>query len=497
MPKLPKSFKYEDLKRTHADYDFESWQVRQDLYDGGKGFKKRIDSYLDKRPIEQMAGAGKNQTGFLDKENPSGVEGFQAEGMGHFALQQWNMRKKVSRYIPYVSGLVDFLVKAAFHVPPTIVAEDDKSGYWESLNDNANGKDTDLGPFSRRISLDTNLHNAGFVTVRAPDKNKPKELRLGYLRSSDVDNWERDGDQYKWIRTYKKQLGRSKDFGGQDKIIETWTYITPEEVGTYRIKYDKDDKPNNEEDIKGIIKEHDLKRLPAFPVRIIGDVIPMERLREPALNLFNSDAALVWSRNQTAYPMPVLKTEAAPDSLISSELAAMQLRPNESFGFEGASPAVLDALYRDRDKRLQDLFIVLNAMAITAAATQVQNPRQATGAKELDREPLALLIESLAHSVRETLIDVIKAIKKFRGDKFEVSLQGLDKVSSNAIAEDFERIQKATETPGYPQAAMQQQIQDAALKSNAHAPASVKQKIIQESKETGNFSLDSNRQPGE
>lgn len=409
----PASLVVKDLKH-HPDYSPDKIRRYEALYSAGEMFRDCLDEFLTKRQIEDAAESG-------------------VGGSKHYEL-----RKKVARLVPRGSGLIDWLVAAAFKQEPRIVCSGgtaEQKEFWEGLNKDVDGVGTDLPAYIRRGARGVLLHGrAAFTTnfvhpeSKAGDKESAK-VRFGLLQARNFDDWEyaRNG-QLLWIRTRYCEDIRIQPWLQPEETRDLWTFITASQIAEYEWRHKRGAAPADKDIASGIAKQHEFGSVPVYPIRAGCEVWVMERIYDVLIALFNREVSITWALDNLAYALLVLNlNESDPKSIIATEIAAMMLKIGETAGFISPPATTFEPLFKDGERLKQALYEVIQALAINAAATQTQNARQSAQAKEIDRDPLHTLLAAIVWPAKDALETQITDLKRFRNEPtLKVEVEGMN-----------------------------------------------------------------------
>lgn len=413
---FPNAIPIDDLRATNAEYDSERLSQIDALYRGGKSFSDRVDSFLVRRPIEQLGASSE-----VNNTRESGMR--QSNNIGQLHYER---RKRLAFYTPRAAGLIDWLTAAVFRKEPEYI---NGGQYWSDLNKNCDGLGTDLPALARSVVKDIFQFQRGFFAVKfdAPNaiasESKTANARLIRIPSLSVDDWEKDeGGKYKWIRTYRKAMVRESPWSAKSKPVESWTFYT--DLATYTYEAVEDEK------IAALVKAdpHDFKRMPIFPVYAPDHMWVANRVFDICKAIFNREVSITYGLDELAYGLLVLTLES-PDrvsSLVDATVGALVMRPGEGAQFLAQTAQAFEPLFKDCERQKQALYEVIQALSINAAATQTQNARQSAAAKQMDRDPLQTLLQSFSWPIVDALENVAAELSRYRGLGEKPELAGLD-----------------------------------------------------------------------
>lgn len=472
----------EDLQRTHPAYRADLYEKYGDLYEGGERFDRHVDRYLIKRQIEESASKG----GSLYPKSESGtVHGGAAQDPAAEAgAKQWEARKKRALYTPHVAGMIDQIVSAAHYEEPEIKSDDE---YYRSLNKNVDGKGKDLAVLSKELLTDLLIYNRPFIAISvsnsATARNRQEaktiganDCRLSMLPTCMVNDWsEEAGSEY--VRTYRCDLVRSKPWLPADTERHLWTYITADAVIEYELKCGEGKLA--EYDTVPMVRStpHDFGRLPVVPLKIHSGLWAMQRLAGIALARFNRRSSLTWSQDLMAFSLLVLSTNKSIQGLALTDFGALMLDQSDSAAFIAPPVEIVDRLFKDDEALRGDMYEVLNMMGFLAS-NQPENARQSAKAKNLDMQPLAYLLKSCAHAVRESFRQTLKAVQEFRGDSEEsAQLIGMTDFDVQGLTARIDDMLKLNTLETFPEHAKAWNAYEVGLRICKQAPTELRSKL--------------------
>jgi len=395
----------------------------RDLYDGpdqpgktGTWFQER---YLDRRQSDgpQQSENVKTDHLKLEQENVTAHQDFTIRSPG-----LWATKKRICRYTNRTAGMLDHIAASVLKNRPKIEGPSD---YWATLNSNVDGSEEDFIAYLRRHLQEILVGGRSYIGI-VPDENG--DLRLSFLPRVQIT--ERTPN---WIKTFRKIPIREHPWSEVKQVRYLYSYFTKEETAEYESVKDIKEKapPPNEEVKLKQVRAHELEAMPLEPVEILQGLWAMKRLKDPALKLYNIDSAIAYSIWRCSYPAPFIKTNKKDiREMHFGEEVIAQLEPNDDVGFFASPSEHFNPAFKERDQARKDHYEVFASMAQHAAALATQNPRQAAAAKEMDREPFTLLLQSIADGIRESVERSLKRIAVFRNeDPEKVKVTGLDDFS--------------------------------------------------------------------
>jgi len=457
----PDAIKIEDIQRTHAEYDEKDpdlglgkLQIHEDLYEGGSKFRKRANSYLDMRTIEDGGGADINLKS----------EGNVTSSRGNASLRKKRLR--ASRYVPVAAGKLEILNAATLQSPPRITAIEDLAsgdqsendiaelfsespkavGYWGRLNDDADGSGANLTEIAQDLVRALMMHGRAYLAVEFPVDTGAQTLgqqkdagvldaRLKAVSPVSVDDWKYSvTGKLEYLRTHTAVEIRDYPWSEPRGMRHEWTYYTPEEVVKYAAEFlEKAPSPQAARRVADPA-QHSLKSIPIIPVRIPKSLWLMERLREPVLKHYNRDSSLVWSLNQMGFSLLTLigtDAEQEVSAVIDPDVEALKMKTGQA-QFLSPNVAIFEALSGDLEKQEKAMDDAIQVAALSVATRDTQG-RQSGVAKFREFGSLANLLSSYGMALRNAFEAAIAMIKTARGEDKIVKLDGLDRFDIQSL----------------------------------------------------------------
>jgi len=460
----PDEIRIEDIQRTHAEYNEKDpdlglgkLQIHEDLYEGGSKFRKRANSYLDMRTIEDGGGAD------INLKSEGNVTG----SLGNALLRKKRLR--ASRYVPVVAGKLETLNAAILQSPPRITAipknlaagtqkeadaasllldvqPSEADGYWAGLNDDADGNGADLTEIAQDIIRALMAHGRAYLAIEFPGDYGANNLgqqresgaldaRMKAISPVAVDDWHYTNGKLDYLRTHAvtdiKDLPWSESKGERHE----WTYYTPDAVVRYAADFlKKSPSPQAARRVADPAK-HSLKTIPIIPVRIPKSLWLMERLREPVLKHYNRDSSLVWSLNQMGFSLLTLigsDAEQEVSAVIDPDVEALKMKTGTA-AFLSPNVAIFSALSGDLERQEKAMDDAIQVAALSVATRDTQG-RQSGVAKFREFGALANLLSAYGMALRNAIEAWIKEVKYVREEDDEiVKLDGLDRFDIQSL----------------------------------------------------------------
>jgi hypothetical protein len=446
--------KWADINRCHSEYDEElpelklgKLAVHEDIFEGGSKFRARISRYLDKRLMEEDAVY------------------FNAKSSG-LAMQSskstFERRMKISRYTPVVAGKLEMLNSATLQSQPRITEMPSSAGatgeggaeqalagevtpsYWHKLNDNANGAGADLTEIAQDLVRNFMIHGRAYLMLKFPQTTYAETLAqqsevgamdatMHSISPKIIDDWLIKEGVLQYIRTHTTEDIRVNPWDESTGTRHTWTYYTPTETAAYEAD-EMLGAPQPQAAVLRDVTPHDLGVVSVIPMRLPSSLWLMERLREPALSLFNRRAASTWSLNQMAFSILTLigtDPDQKVEKYIDPETEALCLNTGTA-AFLAPSPAVWDALQKDAEglEKAMDDAIQVAALSV---ASRDSSGRQSGVAKFREFGSLANLLSAYGIALRNTFERAVEIIKSARNETKSIKIEGLDKFDIQSL----------------------------------------------------------------
>lgn len=393
--KLPDQIPVKELASVHPDYDDEHLERCKALYHGGRIFRDNLDKFLIKRKIE-------------DKDT-----------------SHYDLRKRRCFYVPYSAGLLDWIGAAAFREGLMLRVKGgsaEAKEYYESLNTDADGLGTPLLGVAIQMLLSAMKYGRSYVF---PDFTPENEARITQLCPCRVDDWQkREDGELEWVRMHCREALRdeSKPWDKATDSKESWTFFDEQNITVFECITSA--KGGRGEQIAKRIEQrpHGLGMCPVVDVRAPDNIWVMDRIFEVAVALFNREASLAWSLDMSAYATMVLVlNETQISQIVSTELAALRLRPGESVSYAAPPGGVYEPLFKDADRLKANLYEVVRSLGVDSAKIP-QAGRLSGEAIGKIREPMEVLLDSFSRPVLEALARFLEIVKLRRGDDVELEL---------------------------------------------------------------------------
>ncbi len=473
-----------ELEATHPDYNLSNYTKYKDMVEGGPGFKKRVRRYLRSRSFERA--------------NSSGVGG----GFYEQRVKNVSYINRVGTLLPWLASCVLSSVPKIqarmIYSPADIDQETDteeikakkklrrdnldqanqkRIAYYHSLNSNADGKNGNLLEVAHSRLIDIFIYGRGYFSAVFPSKPEESiddpvperelieqreagelDAVIGGLCPLEVIDWEYDDDLglLNWIKTHCVEWERSSPMGPVSRECHYWTFISDDFIETYKasrtLTETKEDVwPDGVNQVATLVDSSDLTNgCPITDLCVPSVYHMMEKLYDTAWELFNREAALSFSLDCQAIAIPVVVSERPPAEmqLVFSELAAIVLKPGETFSFEQPTGSHFDASFKDVERLIDALYA--QVMAMSAQSSQIPSAgRLSAESKKIDVEMLSMLLTVYANIIKTGLYKCVKTIQKYRGDDdLHISIEGLDRFVINDVETMLKKIKEIVYMPG-------------------------------------------------
>ena len=423
MLDFPQTIPVRDIEQTSGAYDANKIGKHSALYVGGDCFRDRIDEFLIRRPSECST-------------NPAGRDNYAA-------------RKRRAPYINRAGGLIDWFVASVFRIEPMFICDpalpQSSIDYWTGLNRNADGLGTPLPALARRALKEVMLNLRSYFQVIFPQQSvspadpSSADATLDVISAIEADDWCEDGaGRLEWLRSHNvRGVEHSEFWAKSDDQVHSWTYYDEEAIAVYEAVK----RHGQWADQAAVLTEYMTHEfgLPVFEIRAGHGQWVMERIADVVIALFNRDASVCKYLDDSAFQVLAISTQKQLDQIVAQDLMALSLEPGDSVRFLAPENGFYGPLSGDQDRLKQALYEVVQASAINAMATQTQNARQSAKAKQIDRDPLQVLLASFAWPVRDALERAKDQLAEFRNEAPDaIHLAGMDEFTETlADAREF------------------------------------------------------------
>lgn len=404
--------------------------------------------------------------------------------------QRYQLRLKEAQHRNYLGPIIDYFKSMLFVSRPVLKAKVDGSkdatdspgDYWNALREDADGGGTDIDALFGQILTDAMVGRTGWLRLHAPgDGGMPAtdaadftarklgECWLERLEACDVLDWDDDENgRLAWAVTHSIERKRRGIGGDRRRVVETWHYLTPESIETFRVAYDEDKKPKPEDEIASIGAPL-ANRFGSVPL-VCLDLPPAlwvaNRLRSPQLAHFRKVNAQAWSLAATCYatreyfvkdPEEFTKQVSGPGYevvLFQDDKAQWSAPPGDHFA----------ALDNEIKAEKDEIFRIAHQMAMG-----VENNAAAVGrtaeSKASDIEITRVVLIAFSRIVKETIEYTLDLLATARGEKIEWSVEGLDDFASFDIGAFLTQLGLLDKAGGVPSKTFQVQVKTRAAEA--------------------------------
>jgi hypothetical protein len=196
------------LRRTHKDYERDTWERFDDLFRGGPGFRRNIRKYLPRHDLE--------------------------------ALPVYKRRLEAAHYLNYSGSIGSYFAALVFGTPPLIKAEPETvDKVYPDFKEDADGKGTDLNTFVSDRFIEAMIKKRGYWRVAMPEPPAPEERarlsrkdfldrygrpHLVPLATEQITNWKLDAEgRFIWVVEHQR-LEQLEEFGDEqadcDRVLD-------------------------------------------------------------------------------------------------------------------------------------------------------------------------------------------------------------------------------------------------------------------------------------
>jgi hypothetical protein len=408
---------YAALNQRHPSYDATHQTELAALYDGGKKLEVLYPRLLKQRPKEPAL--------------------------------HWQLRTSEAEYRNYLGPIIDYFASMLF-VSRTVNKPtrdekpvEDAGEYWSKFREDCDGGGTDIDDLFKSLLTSAMIERTGWLRLHQPSDGAPpptdaaefEARKLGEcwvekLEGCDVLDWDAGEEgRLLWAVTHHEDRKRSGLAGDRKRVVETWQYLTPESVETYRVEYESDKKPKDDDEIGrlGPPVTHSFGHVPLVCLDLPPALWVANRLRSPQLAHFRKVCAQAWSLAATCYAMPVVKVEDATEYLKQTSGAGYEIVIGQQDDYTWQAPPTghFSSLDTEIKSSKDEIFRIAHQMALG-----VENNAAAVGrsaeSKASDAESTRVVLVAFSRIVRETIEYTYDLISRARGEKYTWSVEGLD-----------------------------------------------------------------------
>ena len=381
------------------------------LYLGGDLFRQRKENFLIKR--------------HSDEKYPS----------------QWKERLSRAGYINRAGGIIDWIAAAVFYDRPTYevsdTATDETRAYWEGLNEDADGLGHPISDILTRCLVNMLVHKRSYLTAKFESErgrlvDGSLNAYIDLFNPVEIVDWQHDNGKLEWCRRDGMESMRSADkqWAMSSDVRKTWTFYDDETINTYEAIYKNGQRPEFAQLIESIA--HDFG-MPIFEVYSHCGQWVMDRIYDVAVALFNRDSSATKYLDDGAFQLIVLSLEEGRSmgDLFLKDIAGIRLNIGESLALTAPQSGYYQPLQSDREYLKASLFEVMQSTAINAASIP-QAGRMSGETVNNMREPLKVLLASLAYPIYDAWNRITKALLEHRGEPEDsVELKGFGEFVAN------------------------------------------------------------------
>lgn len=428
------------LNQRHPSLDLEHHADLCALYEGDKKFFARLGRFLHQREREPAA--------------------------------RYETRKREAHYRNYVGPAIDYFTAMLFSSRPATVATSDgeevvePGEYYDKLRDDCDRNGANLDAMFKGRLTDAMVAGRSWLRIHAPqegeqapvnlaefEKRKLGDCWLEALEYVRVLDWETtDSGGLAWAIVHRCEARRATLNADRNTVRDVWEYITPTDVSTYALTYERSKPPGPTEEVPLIEQvAHKFGRVPLVCLDLPHGLWVANRLRSPQLAHFRASNAQTWSLSVTCYAMTVAKV-ADPEEFAKAVHGAgygIVIGKDEDWGWEAPPSGHFAALDTEIKSQKDEIFRIVQQMAIG-----VDNNAAAVGrsgeSKQADIEATRVVLLAYSRAVKEAIEYTYDLISAVRGDKFEWSVQGLDDFAALDVGGLAETLAQIKDIGGIP-----------------------------------------------
>lgn len=439
------------LNQTHPDYCREDLELRRALYEGGKAFHKHIGSFLPKH----------------------GVEGDDV----------WAERRRRAFYLNFVGPITDYIASALFSPPATLAVAEGDDDYWGDLAGDCDGQGSDWSALWKSVLMDALVNQRAWVRIdlppvgESPPASRADQEAAGLLDAylvryapEDVINWGTDRRGLAWVVIRRCESEQDGPVAERRRIWR-WTAIDRTQVRTWTWTSPDGKAPDDEADaVEDPTVAHGFGALPIVRLELPHGLWVVNKLFDPAVELFRELNAHAWALYKSAHAMPVIKRKWGGDEPIVGTGYYYQLEPEDTFEWSEPPGHALAAIETAILRLREDLYRIVQQMA-QAQGTSASQAAKSGDSKQMDHLALTVMLGAYAALVRDAMGQACRLLALARGEEVPCTLGGMDGWAEIGLVELLEVVTMAV--PLVPSATFrrlsQQQVADRVLGDRASA----------------------------
>lgn len=463
---------YAQLQQRHPSYNAARQAELEALYEGGEKLERLYPTLLKKRPKETE--------------------------------QHWQMRIGEAEYRNYFGPIIDYFTSMLFTSKPVLKAKTEKGvevaepgEFWAAFKEDCDRSGGDIDALFKARLTDAMVTRTGWLRVHAPSDGgiKPENRadfearRLGEcwlepVATAQVLDWEHGEDgNLEFAVVYSCSARRTAVSAERDTVTETWWWLTPATVETYRLVRKKKDTPKPTDEVARIsVEPHPFGRVPLVCLDLPSALWVGNRLRSPQLAHFRKVCAQSWSMAATCYAMPVVKVQDAEEYTKQTAGAGYEIVIGQEDDYTWQAPPTghFSALDEEIKACKDEIFRVAHQMALG-----VENNAAAVGrsaeSKASDAESTRVVLVAFSRLVKETIELVLDLIARARGEDLTWSVEGLDDFAALDVTAFLENLKLVKDAGGIPSKTFQIEANTRAAESLLRdVDEATKQKIRKE-----------------
>ncbi len=407
-----------ELNLKHDCYDASEADELWALYEGGKCFDKKLETFLPREPRENDA--------------------------------RYSHRKNSAEYRNYIGSVIRHFSDLLFTSKPVAQAfnqdngeqETDPGPYWNDFREDCDLAGTDADGFFKRVITEAMVKGKSWIIVNQPndglgtainakdfESRKLGDCWVSGVEYNEVYDWEvDDAGNLDWVLTHSKKVRRNGLGAKRSAVTETWKYYTKDSVDIYQIEYDKERIPDPQTVVPQLDSvPHNFGRCPVVCLHLKDMYQIAAVLRRPALMNFRLVSGQNFSILATCYAQPVAKV-ADKEEFSAMMIGAgygIVIGVDEDWGWEAPPTGHFAA----NEARIMDNKDEIYRLAFQMAMG-VENNAAAVGrtaeSKSQDAQSTRVALTAYGRAIKQTIELVYDLISGARGDKFDWDIIGLD-----------------------------------------------------------------------
>jgi hypothetical protein len=434
----------QQLNQRHPSHQPEETRRLRALYEGGRALRAELPSLLKQRPAESP--------------------------------ERYQLRIAEAHYRNYIGPIVDYFASMLFTSKPEPAArrksekdvEPEPGEFYSKFRADCDRGRTDIDAFFKARITNAMIERCDWIRLRQQTDGGPEPRTLAEFErrglnevwleapgNDEVYDWETDDEgNLEWAIVHSRSQKRNGPGGDRKTVVETWEYLTTEEVVTYRTTYDVDKPPQSEFEVPEVDRQpHNFGQVPLVCIELPTALWVSNRLESPQLAHFRLCNAQTWGMSTSCFAMPVFELEQDADGNFNAPVmgagVGLFIKKEEKVSWLAPPATPFEALSSEIKDQKDEIFRIAHQMALG-----VENNAAAVGrsaeSKAVDAQSTRVVLIAYAQQVKEALARTYDTISAARGEKFTWTIGGLDEFAAVDVMGFLEALTLVQDVGGIP-----------------------------------------------